>query len=153
MTANGMLARRFEAARDADPIWGECVEIVEALRSVLASQLHIRQAILFGSSASGRQTYESDIDLAVDAGRPLTAEEKLALISDLGGALGRPVDLIDLHAAGEPLLGQILRRGQRVLGSDSDYAGLIRRHVFDQADFAPYRARILAERRDAWIGR
>jgi hypothetical protein len=50
-------------------------------------------------------------------------------------------------------LGQILRGGRRILGSDSDYAALIRRHVLDQADFAPYRARILAERRDAWIGR
>lgn len=129
------------------------MEIVETLRNAVASQPLLRQAIVFGSVASGRETFESDLDLAVDAGRPLTAEEKLALISDLAQALGRPVDLIDLQAAGEPLLGQILRGGRRILGSDSDYAALIRRHVLDQADFAPYRARILAERRDAWIGR
>jgi predicted nucleotidyltransferase len=125
----------------------------QAVRDVLSSQSQIRQAILFGSAAAGRQHRDSDLDLAVSAERPLLAAEKTALISALAAAVGRPVDLVDLQTAGEPLLGQILRHGKRLLGSDSDYAALIRRHVFDQADFSPYRNRILAERRRAWIGR
>jgi hypothetical protein len=50
-------------------------------------------------------------------------------------------------------LGQILRHGTRLLGSETAYADLIRRHLFDQADFLPYRRRILAERRRGWIGK
>lgn len=33
------------------------------------------------------------------------------------------------------------------------HAALLSRHLFDAADFLPYRNRILAERRQAWIGR
>jgi hypothetical protein len=75
----------------------------------------------------------------------------MALISELARRTGRPVDLVDLHAVGEPLLGQILRHGKRILGGDTHYANLIRRHLFDQADYLPYRNRILAERRRAWL--
>lgn len=53
----------------------------------------------------------------------------------------------------EPLLGQILTHGRRVVGSDAERAELIRRHLFDVADFLPYVERMLHERRRAWIGR
>lgn len=84
---------------------------------------------------------------------PLSVETKIALIGALSEAIGRPVDLIDLRAIGESILGQILKYGVRLLGSDTDYAELIKRHLFDEADFMPYRRRILAERRLAWIGK
>ena len=110
-------------------------------------------AILFGSLATGVGRAGSDLDLAVDAGRRLTTAEKMALISELAGRIGRPVDLVDINAIGEPLLGQILHHGKRILGSDTRYANLLRRHLFDQADYLPYRNRILFERRQAWIGK
>jgi predicted nucleotidyltransferase len=113
----------------------------------------IELVILFGSLAAGAGRAESDLDLAVDAGRRLDSREKMALITELAVRTGRPVDLVDLHVVGEPLLGQILRHGKRVAGSDEHYGNLIRRHLFDQADFLPYRNRILAERRNAWIGK
>ena len=68
------------------------------------------------------------------------------------GRKHRAIDLIDLSVAGEPLLGQIVRHGKRLMGSDEAYGKLISRHLMDQADFMPYRNRILAERRAAWIG-
>jgi hypothetical protein len=96
---------------------------------------------------------DSDLDLAVDAGRRLTSGERLALTTELAKRTGRPVDLVDLYVVGEPLLGQILRHGKRLLGGGTCYADLIRRHLFDQADYLPYRSRILAERRRAWTGK
>jgi len=123
--------------------------ILDALKAMPA----IRQVILFGSIATGKAHADSDLDLAVDAGRPLTSSEKMQLISQLAISLGRPVDLVDIKTVGEPLLGQILQYGKRIMGSDTEYARLISRHVFDQADFMPYRNRILAERRQAWIGK
>ncbi len=125
----------------------------QAILAAIGTQPGVGLAILFGSLADGEGRAGSDLDLALDAGRRLTASEKMALISELAGRTGRPVDLVDIQAIGEPLLGQILRHGKRILGSDTHYANLIRRHLFDQADFLPYRNRILAERRQAWIGK
>jgi predicted nucleotidyltransferase len=131
------------------------VKLREAILAAIGAQpnIGVLVAILFGSLATGRGRAGSDLDLAVDAGHRLTAAEKMALISELAERIGRPVDLVDIHAIGEPLLGQILRRGMRILGSDTRYANLIRRHLFDEADYLPYRKRILAERRQAWIGK
>jgi uncharacterized protein len=112
----------------------------------------VRQAILFGSLAKGNATSLSDLDLAVLMDTPMTSDTKVSLIDDLSSALGRPVDLIDLRLMGEPLLGQILQHGTRLLGSDTDLAELIKQHLFADADFMPYQRRILSERRQAWIG-
>jgi EPS-associated MarR family transcriptional regulator len=123
------------------------------LREVFARFPDITLALLFGSVASGFSREESDLDIAVAAGSPLSAEEKMVLINALAEKTGRPVDLIDLRVAAEPLLGQVLRHGRRILGSDTLFGELISRHVIEQADFLPYRTRLLAERRMAWIGK
>lgn len=125
----------------------------QIILAAISIQPGIRLAILFGSLATGKGRAESDLDLAVDAGRSLTVSEKMALISELAQSTGRPIDLVDIHTVGEPLLGQILQHGKRILGSDTHYANLVTRHLIDQADFLPYRDRILAERRKAWIGK
>lgn len=133
------------------------VDAAGQLAAVLAAALtafgQIDLAILFGSTARGHARADSDIDIAVAGTSALTAERKMALVETLAAHTGRPVDLIDLRTVGEPLLGQILRHGRRLLGSDTAYAQLISRHLVEQADFMPYRARILAERRAAWIGK
>ncbi len=126
---------------------------IASIKKILEGHPDVRLAMLFGSLAAGSQGPESDIDLAVDVGRVLDESKKIQLISELSVALGRPVDLVDLFSAGEPLLGQILAGGKRLLGEDRHYAFILRRHLFDQADFLPYRSRILRERRKAWIGR
>ncbi len=110
-------------------------------------------AILFGSVAKGTASPESDLDIGISMGRPLEAQEKEEMIDALGLLTGRPVDLVDLHLAPEPLLGQVLRHGRRIIGSDAENARLIYKHLIEEADFMPYKRRILAERREAWIGK
>ena len=122
------------------------------IRQVLKKHPHILLALLFGSLARCIAGIDSDIDLAVSADRPLNAGEKMQLIMDLAEVIGRPVDLVDLLTVGEPLLGQIIKGGRKVLGDDSRYALILSKHLFNQADFMPYRNRILRERRLAWIG-
>ena len=129
------------------------INLKQTILDAISIQPGIGLVILFGSLAAGKERKISDLDLAVDAGRRLTAGEKMVLISALAEKIGRPVDLVDIQAIGEPILGQILRYGKRILGSDTHYANLIRRHLFDQADYLPYRNRILAERRQAWVGK
>lgn len=121
--------------------------------AVLQAFPRIELAVLFGSAARGQERPDSDVDLAVAAGSALSAEEKMALVEALAEHTGRPVDLVDLRTAPEPLLGQILRHGRRLLGSNSAFGALISRHLFEQADFMPYRTRVLAQRRAAWIGK
>ncbi len=127
--------------------------IDDQLLDVLAHFPGVVLAVLFGSTALGRQRQDSDLDIAVAARQALTVAEKMALIEALAERTGRPVDLIDLKVVTEPLLGQIVRHGRRLLGSDNAYGQLISRHLFEQADFMPYRSRVLAERRAAWTAK
>lgn len=124
---------------------------IARIRDFLGGQTDLELAIVFGSVAAGRANSDSDLDLAVSGQEPLDAERKQALIADLAALTGRSVDLIDLRTVGEPLLGEILAGGKRLLGDNQRYAALVSRHLFDQADFLPYRQRLLAQRRNAWL--
>lgn len=125
----------------------------EQIKALLEADPMLRIAILFGSLAAGNARPDSDLDIAVAADCRLNGTDKLRLIDKLSLLVGRPVDLVDLRTAGEPLLGQILQKGDRLFVRDQRlFAELIKRHLFDSADFLPYRRRILAERRQAWIG-
>lgn len=126
--------------------------IEERLRPVLAGHPSIVLAILFGSLAKDRARSDSDLDLAVATSTPLTSHAHIALIEDLALALGRPVDLIDLDQAHNPLLQQILTKGRKIVCHDrTRYAELILRMVYEEADVMPYYRRILSDRRQAWI--
>ena len=122
------------------------------LTQTLHRHSELELALLFGSLARGTARDDSDLDIAVQAAQPLSANQEIALIGDLAVAVGRPVDLIDLRTVGEPLLGQILQHGRRLLGSSDAHGRLLSRHYLDAADFLPYAQRIVDERRRAWIG-
>jgi uncharacterized protein len=124
-----------------------------ALRRLLTDQPRLRLALLFGSLAGDRSGPHSDVDIAVDFGRPIGAEHKRELIERIALQTGRAVDLIDLRRAGEPLLGVILREGERLVGTDSGQAEWLYRQLVEAADFGPIQQRMLTERRVTWIGR
>ena len=107
-------------------------------------------AILFGSQATGGVTKKSDIDLALLSDAPISSSLKLELVEKIGARFGRPVDIVDLYFAAEPVLGQVFK-GKRLLGDDATYASLLTKHLINTADFVPLQQRILAERRNAWI--
>ncbi|MEI6336000.1 MAG: nucleotidyltransferase domain-containing protein [Methylococcaceae bacterium] len=127
---------------DADTSQNFCC-IDKQLQEVLTHFPQLVLALVFGSVAEGRQRPNSDLDIAVAAKQALTAVEKIDIIAALAEQTGQPVDLIDLKMVAEPLLGQIVRHGRRLLGSDGEYGRLISRHLFEQADFMPYRNRVL----------
>lgn len=123
-----------------------------ALRRVLARFPQLTLALVYGSVARGTPQPDSDLDIAVASERgALTEEERMGIIGALAQETGRPVDLVDLQAVSPLLLSEILRHGHRIRGDDTAYGRLISRHLFDQADFAPYRNRLLKERRAAWM--
>ena len=75
-----------------------------AIIDVLKRFPQVQLAILFGSCAKGNAATPSNLDLAVQADKPLDAELSIRLIGEMAEQLGRPVDLIDLRTAGEPML-------------------------------------------------
>lgn len=113
----------------------------------------IQLSIVFGSTAKGKEDSLSDLDIAIMMDKPIGSREKTLIIEALADITGKSIDLIDLKTAGQPLLGQIIKNGVRILGEDTLYAQLVVKNLFDQADFLPYRNRILDQRREAWIGR
>lgn len=124
----------------------------DLLKQYLQQYPGVKQAVLFGSMACGEARDDSDVDLAIAKDHVLSTNEKLRMVEDLACVTGRVVDLVDLKVVGEPLLGQIVQHGKQLVGDEAMYAELLRRHVFEQADFMPYRQRILDARRSAWIG-
>jgi len=122
------------------------------IRKILEGYPHVRLAVLFGSLAKGNAKKDSDLDLAIATDHALDTKQKMQLTAELATAIGRPIDLVDFASTGEPLLGQIMVHGQRIMGDDAHYARLLSTHLFAEADFMPYQTRILQERRQAWIG-
>jgi predicted nucleotidyltransferase len=128
-----------------------------ALHAALVDACHAagtpRLAFVFGSVARGTAGPDSDLDIAIDLGQPLTASEKLALIDALAVASGRPVDLVDLRRAGVPLTGEILASGVRLIGDVAAHGALTARHLTDVADFLPAYQRVIDQRLAALTGR
>lgn len=123
---------------------------LETLHLALLPEADLCLVLVFGSVASGLSRPASDIDVAVLAKQPLLATQKIRLIEVIANSTGRAVDLIDLKTAGQPLLGEILRHGLRLIGSADAQADLATRAALDAQDFLPYVQRMLTHRRLAW---
>ena len=124
-----------------------------SLQEVLLQIQNVQLAVLFGSVAKETANSDSDLDIAVLADHKLSSDEKIQLIQGLAEKIGRPIDLIDLFDPPQPLLGQIIKTGRKIFGTDEAFAKLAYRNMVDQADFMPLRSRALLERRDAWINK
>ena len=72
---------------------------LDILRHVLKARLpHRVRVYVFGSRATGRARRASDLDLAIDAGRPLTLEERAGLAEAFSDSdLPYKVDVADMH--------------------------------------------------------
>ena len=122
---------------------------IEQLQNWLKQHSEVDVAILFGSYATGAFTANSDIDVAIQltTGLPLTAEQKLDYIGQLGKVLMLDIDLIDLALVGQPLLSQIIKYGKMLKGSRTQYAELALKNINTTQDFMPYIERMMSERR------
>jgi len=70
------------------------------VRDILAEHLPPEARVwVFGSRATGRAWRYSDLDLAIDAGRPLTLDETARLAEALSDSdLPYRVDIVDWHS-------------------------------------------------------
>ena len=125
---------------------------LDALRTALSAHdtPPLRIAILFGSLAERRERPDSDVAVAAEV--LLDATQKRVLIERLAEVTGRPVDLVDLRTAGEPLLGGVLKGKPLLLRDRNLFVDLVKRHLIDVEDFLPLQRRLLEARRKAWMG-
>ncbi len=129
---------------------------MEGLRATIRELLlrfpEIKLCILFGSTALGKASSRSDVDVAIAAAEALNVDAYLELVEALSAATGRDVDLVDLSVSWGPILAQALSKGIVILNLDTAlYASLISRMLFNQADMMPYYDRILRERRERFL--
>lgn len=109
--------------------------IISKLRSVLRTEHNVRLALLFGSTAIGTDTADSDVDLLVEL-RDASFERVVDLKTKLIQELGRQVDLVVLDdARAEPsFLAEALDSGRVIVDRDDlsptlrADAGRLRRH-------------------------
>ena len=128
-------------------------ELIQRLKPCCLEFPEIELAILFGSMATGKASSESDLDIGVAGPAAIDWRTKMRLVEAISLVALRPVDLVDLRTASGTLLHQILTTGEIILCRNHTlYADLIKKMLFDQADFQPMVRRIFQERRKKWIG-
>lgn len=96
----------------------------------------------FGSQARGNAGRSSDIDLAILARDPISAEKLFEAAQDLAIQLHRDVDLLDLRAASTVMRAQVISTGQCLESKDEPA-----RAEFEMYSYSDY-ARLNEERRD-----
>lgn len=125
---------------------------IDRLAATLAAEHDVLLAVAFGSMARGEARFDSDVDVAVLTDRRLTSERRSSLMELVASVTGRAVDLVDLRAAGVPLLRSVLREGRELVRKDdAAYGRLVARMVADAEDLLPLQRRLLRERRERWI--
>ena len=73
---------------------------------------------VFGSTVTGRQRADSDVDVAFLPARECDPYEVFQAAQQLASMLGREVDLIDLRRASAVMKAQVIGTGQRIFVSD-----------------------------------
>lgn len=85
--------------------------VPERMEDRLAGRLReagVVYATVFGSVARGEARADSDIDVAVSFGKPMSSDLRMAIIGIVAAVSGRSADLIDLEAAGGLVLARAL---------------------------------------------
>lgn len=83
----------------------------EPMEARLAGRLReagVVYATVFGSVARGETRADSDIDVAVSFGKPMSSDLRMAMIGIVAAVSGRSADLIDLEAVGGLVLARAL---------------------------------------------
>jgi uncharacterized protein len=122
-----------------------------SLRQTIVSRLRdqfpeLILVVLFGSEARGDATPESDVDVAILAGRPLPRQRVAETRSDLEVAIGRDVHLIDLRTAETTLQHLVVQTGETLYAAANREAEAFLDFVLrDYVRLSEARAGILAD--------
>lgn len=128
------------------------LDIKQALTDLFKKDESILLVILYGSFAAGRETPNSDIDIAV-AGKEKRGHEQLADLNlRLSKLTGREVDIIDLNNTEGTILTEVITKGTVLKKQDTDlYADLIKKVIYYEEDMAKNIRYILKYRQEKFL--
>lgn len=116
---------------------------MEKLKTFFLSKPDIKIVIVYGSFASGKQTAESDLDLAIAGEKPFANEKLQQLVEELALFVLRPIDLVDLNVIHAPLTQEILTKGKIIKKTDLNlHVDLVNRMLREVTDFLPLKRQI-----------
>jgi len=126
--------------------------VKKVLNEYFITQYLIKTAILYGSFASGNETDNSDVDIAVGGLEKISPDILAALSLELSKLLNREVDLVDLNSISGTILTQVLTKGT-VLKKENTilYAELIKKMIYFEEDMAPNLRYIFDYRREKFL--
>jgi predicted nucleotidyltransferase len=108
-------ARRFRTSLREEAYLRTHWPLLRSLRDALRTEPNVRLAVLFGSTATGRATERSDVDVLVALSDP-TAARVAELTGRLERRVGRDIHVVRLHEAqSNPVLMAAALRDGRVL--------------------------------------
>ncbi len=113
-------------------------QILEILQSSIPALCAV---YLFGSQSRGESTAVSDIDIAFLADRITDVQNTWQIAQEIGGKVGKDIDLVDLRESSTVFRMQVISKGCRILVED--YMGI---EVFEDNVYSDY-ARLNEERK------
>ncbi len=69
---------------------------------------------VFGTAASDTLRSDSDVDLAMECGEPVSTEQRFEAAQECAKLFGREVDLVDLRQTPLPLQARVVAEGRRL---------------------------------------
>jgi predicted nucleotidyltransferase len=108
---HGRVVAYVVAPRDFAPAAAAAGPAMPGIGPQLADRLQAlggRYATVFGSVGAGRARADSDIDIGVSFGKPMSSRQREAAIAAVAEVSGRSVDLIDLESASGLILSRAL---------------------------------------------
>jgi predicted nucleotidyltransferase len=126
--------------------------LLSGLRRALRTEDRVRLAVLFGSTATGDDLPESDVDLLIEHSTG-DLEQVIELRRRLQKRVGRPIHLVLLDDARQSpvLLADVLREGRVIVDRDGTWRRLTRRRRAVLRDSAEEEGAIHAGARQAIV--
>jgi len=113
------------------------MDLLESLRQRAASNPELRLVVLFGSTARGKATRRSDVDLGVSV-EPDTSAVRRRVQMELERAAGRSLDIVFLDGAPPLLRFEIAKDGILLFQRQDDlWRRFKERALIDWWDWAP----------------
>lgn len=128
------------------------MDIKQVLTDLFNKDESILLVILYGSFAAGRETQNSDIDIAIAGKEKLEPEHLMTLNLRLSKLTGREVDIIDLNNTEGTILTEVITKGAVLKKQDTNlYADLIKKVIYYEEDMADNIRYILKHRQEKFL--
>ena len=93
-------------------------EKINSVKKIILNKIEVDAIVLFGSYARGRETAESDIDIAIKPIKKIEKNELLKIQENIEDAIGIDVHLINLNSIEEDFRYDILITGKTLYAKD-----------------------------------